>query len=162
MQTVEQTRDWLLSRARVPAATDTVDLLAAAGRVLAQDLVSALDVPPCDNSAMDGYAVRVADAAAALPVSQRIPAGSVPQPLLAASAARIFTGALVPPLADAVVMQEQAEVAAGWQRALHGASQRRAEHPSPWRRHCQWPDRTGLRPTFARRRPGAGGFHRRG
>ena len=110
MQTVEQTRDWLLSRARVPAATDTVDLLAAAGRVLAQDLVSTLDVPPCDNSAMDGYAVRAADAAAALPVSQRIPAGSVPQPLLAASAARIFTGAPVPPLADAVVMQEQAEV----------------------------------------------------
>ena len=72
MQTVEQTRDWLLSRARVPAATDTVDLLAAAGRVLAQDLVSTLDVPPCDNSAMDGYAVRAADATAALPVSQRI------------------------------------------------------------------------------------------
>ncbi len=110
MQTVEQTRDWLLSRARVPAATETVDLLAAAGRVLAQDLVSTVDVPPCDNSAMDGYAVRAADAAAALPVSQRIPAGSVPQPLLAASAARIFTGAPVPPLADAVVMQEQAEV----------------------------------------------------
>ncbi len=110
MQTVEQTRDWLLSRARVPARTDTVDLLAAAGRVLAQDLVSTLDVPPCDNSAMDGYAVRAADAAATLPVSQRIPAGSAPQSLLPGSAARIFTGAPVPPQADAVVMQEQAGV----------------------------------------------------
>jgi len=109
MQTVEQTRDWLLARARVPARTETVPLLQAAGRVLASDLVSTLAVPPHDNSAMDGYAVRAAEAVAALPVSQRIPAGAVPGPLAAGSAARIFTGAPVPPGADAVVMQEQTE-----------------------------------------------------
>ena len=58
---------------------------------------------------MDGYAVRAADCAsgaARLPVSQRIPAGSVPQPLARGTAARIFTGAPIPPGADAVVMQE--------------------------------------------------------
>jgi len=109
MQTVEQTRDWLLARARVPARTETVSLLEAAGRVLASDLVSTLAVPPHDNSAMDGYAVRAAEAATALPVTQRIPAGAVPGPLAAGSAARIFTGAPVPPGADAVVMQEQTE-----------------------------------------------------
>ncbi|MEC5207695.1 molybdopterin molybdotransferase [Vogesella perlucida] len=112
MQTVEQTRDWLLARARVPARTETLPLLQAAGRVLASDLVSTLAVPPHDNSAMDGYAVRAAEAGAALPVSQRIPAGSVPAPLDAGTAARIFTGAPVPPGADAVVMQEQAELQA--------------------------------------------------
>ncbi|MDC7698383.1 molybdopterin molybdotransferase MoeA [Vogesella indigofera] len=112
MQTVDQTRDWLLSRARVVDAIEQVPLLDAAGRVLARELVSPLDVPPHDNSAMDGYAVRAADAANVLPVSQRIPAGAVPQALAAASAARIFTGAVIPPQADAVVMQEQAEVQA--------------------------------------------------
>ena len=110
MQTVDQTRDWLLSRARVVADIEQVPLLDAAGRVLACELVSPLDVPPHDNSAMDGYAVRAADATNVLPVSQRIPAGTLPQALAAASAARIFTGAVIPPQADAVVMQEQAEL----------------------------------------------------
>ncbi|MFM2329098.1 MAG: hypothetical protein RLZZ494_1201, partial [Pseudomonadota bacterium] len=84
--------------------------------VLAQALVSPLDVPPADNTAMDGYALRAADVAAAgtvLPVSQRIPAGVVGQPLAAGTAARIFTGAQVPPGADAVVMQEQCEALPG-------------------------------------------------
>ncbi|MBV8379865.1 MAG: molybdopterin molybdotransferase MoeA [Paucibacter sp.] len=81
------------------------------GRVLAADVVSALDVPPLDNAAMDGYALRVADLAAGqpLPVSQRVPAGSVPQALAAGTCARIFTGAPVPPGADVVVMQEVCE-----------------------------------------------------
>ena len=80
--------------------------------MLAEDVRSGLDVPPADNTSMDGYALRSADVPAAgtlLPVSQRIPAGVVGQPLVPGSAARIFTGAQVPPGADAVVMQEQCE-----------------------------------------------------
>lgn len=110
MQSVDQTRDWLLSQARPLNHSESVSLLDAVGRVLAADVVATLDVPPHDNSAMDGYAVRAADAANPLPVSQRIPAGSQPLPLAAASVARIFTGAPIPADADAVVMQEQAEL----------------------------------------------------
>ncbi len=85
----------------------------ALGRVLAQDVVSPIDVPPQDNTSMDGYAVRAADVPASgtvLPLSQRIAAGHVGAALLAGTAARIFTGAQVPAGADAVVMQEQCEV----------------------------------------------------
>jgi len=81
-------------------------LLEALGRVLAQDIVSVIAVPGGDNSAMDGYTLRAADAAKPLPVSQRIPAGSVGAELQPGTAARIFTGAEIPPGADAVVMQE--------------------------------------------------------
>ena len=87
----------------------------ALGRVLAQDVCSALDVPPADNTSMDGYALRSAEvttAGVALPVSQRIPAGVVGSPLRPGSAARVFTGAQVPAGADAVVMQEQCEATA--------------------------------------------------
>jgi molybdopterin molybdotransferase len=93
------------------AEVETVSTFDALGRVLAADVVSLIDVPPQDNSSMDGYAVRLTDlaAGAALPVSQRIAAGHVGQPLRPASVARIFTGAQVPAGADAVVMQEQAE-----------------------------------------------------
>lgn len=104
----------LLGHARPFAATEAVSTFDADGRVLAQDLVSALQVPPQDNSAMDGYAVRSSDVAAAaapLPVSQRIPAGTAPGPLAPGSAARIFTGAGIPAGADAVVMQEDTEPA---------------------------------------------------
>jgi molybdopterin molybdotransferase len=84
--------------------------------VLAADVRSLLDVPPADNTSMDGYALRAADVPAAgtvLPVVQRIPAGVVGLPLQPGTAARIFTGAQVPPGADAVVMQEQCEAVAG-------------------------------------------------
>ena len=87
----------------------------ALGRVLAQDVRSALDVPPADNTSMDGYALRSAEVTTAgvvLPVSQRIPAGVVGSPLRPGSAARVFTGAQVPAGADAVVMQEQCEATA--------------------------------------------------
>jgi len=90
---------------------ESVSTFDALGRVLAAEVSSALDVPPADNSSMDGYALRCADVPApgvVLPVSQRIPAGVVGQPLLPGSAARIFTGAQVPAGADAVLMQEQA------------------------------------------------------
>jgi molybdopterin molybdotransferase len=87
---------------------ETVSTFEADGRVLAQDVVSALQVPPQDNSSMDGYALRVADCVpgAALPVSQRIAAGASGAPLAARTVARIFTGAPIPVGADAVVMQE--------------------------------------------------------
>ncbi|MDH4290707.1 MAG: molybdopterin molybdotransferase MoeA [Aquincola sp.] len=91
---------------------ETVSTFDALGRVLAADLVSPIDVPPADNSSMDGYAVRGADvpvAGTVLRVSQRIAAGHVGAPLAAGSAARIFTGAQIPMGADAVVMQEQCD-----------------------------------------------------
>jgi molybdopterin molybdotransferase len=106
----------LLATAEVLQATESVSTLDADGRVLAQDVVSALHVPPQDNSSMDGYAVRVQDVTAPgveLPVSQRIPAGSSGTPLLAQSVARIFTGAPVPAGADAIVMQEDCVAVAG-------------------------------------------------
>ncbi len=100
--------------ARIPtpalARAEQIPTFDALGRVLAADVRSLLDVPPADNSAMDGYALRVGDVPAAgtvLPISQRIAAGSVGVPLAPGTAARIFTGAQVPPGADAVVMQEQ-------------------------------------------------------
>ena len=95
--------------------TETLPTPEAWGRILARDLVSPVDVPPADNSAMDGYAVRLADLESGrpLPVSQRIPAGVVGSALEAGTAARIFTGAQVPPGADAVVMQEHCEAQPG-------------------------------------------------
>ena len=89
--------------------------LQADGRVLAQDVVSKLEVPPQDNSSMDGYALRCADLAPgrSLAVSQRIPAGSQGLPLLAGTVARIFTGAPIPLGADAVVMQEDCQAVSG-------------------------------------------------
>ncbi|MGF6294974.1 molybdopterin molybdotransferase [Paraburkholderia youngii] len=103
----------LLDAARAIDGIETLPTLDALNRVLATDVTSPLDVPPMHTSAMDGYAVRIADLAhgSRLPVSQRIPAGHAPAPLAPNSAARIFTGATVPAGADAVVMQEQTEVA---------------------------------------------------
>ncbi|WP_198291671.1 gephyrin-like molybdotransferase Glp [Pseudomonas asplenii] len=90
---------------------ERLPLAAAEGRVLAEDLISSLDLPPWPNSAMDGYALRLADwQGEPLPVSQRIFAGQAPQPLLPGTCARIFTGAPVPAGADCVEMQENAEV----------------------------------------------------
>ncbi len=102
----------LLARAEPALPLERVSTFAADGRVLAQDLVSPLDVPGHDNSSMDGYAVRAADLRErqVFPVSQRIPAGSAAQPLHAQSVARIFTGAPVPEGADAIVMQEEVVV----------------------------------------------------
>jgi len=94
-------------------ATEEVALAAADGRVLAQALVAGLDLPPWDNSAMDGYALRLAEAGGEpLAVSQRIFAGTAPAPLQAGTCARIFTGAPIPQGADCVEMQENAELLA--------------------------------------------------
>jgi molybdopterin molybdotransferase len=110
---VAEALDFLLAAARPVQEIETVPTLEANGRVLAEDQASTLDVPGADNTQMDGYAVRAADCAggaAALAVTQRIPAGSVGSFLAPGTAARIFTGALIPEGADAVVMQEQCEV----------------------------------------------------
>ena len=99
----------LLAGAAPVAEVEEVSTMDAAGRVLARPQTSTMNVPPMDNSAMDGYAVRLADLKAPdtrLRVAQRIPAGSVGKPLEAGTAARIFTGAPVPAGADAIVMQE--------------------------------------------------------
>ena len=91
---------------------ETLSTFDALGRVLQQDLRSPLDVPPADNTSMDGYAMRCADVPSVgvlLAVSQRIPAGAVAAALQPGTAARIFTGAQAPVGADAVVMQEQCE-----------------------------------------------------
>lgn len=83
------------------------------GRVLAQDLVSTLDLPPWPNSAMDGYALNLADwNGEPMPVSQKIFAGQAPEPLQPGTCARIFTGAPVPAGADCVEMQENVQVQA--------------------------------------------------
>jgi molybdopterin molybdotransferase len=106
----------LLAHVSPLAGSEIVSTFDADGRVLAQDLVSALQVPPQDNSSMDGYAVRsseIADEGVVLPISQRIPAGSAAHPLQPGTAARIFTGAPVPAGADAIVMQEDTEAAEG-------------------------------------------------
>jgi len=106
---VDEALEVLLAGARPVAEIEEVPTLEASGRVLARAQASAMDVPPMDNSAMDGYAVRLADVSAPdarLRVAQRIPAGAVGKPLEPGSAARIFTGAPIPPGADAIVMQE--------------------------------------------------------
>lgn len=106
----------LLAGACPVSETQMLPTLAAAGRVLAEAQYATQNSPPQDNSAMDGYAVRIADLEAlgakppfALKISQRIAAGSVGTALAEGSAARIFTGAPIPSGADAVVMQELCE-----------------------------------------------------
>ena len=126
----------LLALAAPLGRTDQVSTFDADGRVLAQDVVSPLQVPPADNSSMDGYAVRAADVTAAgvePPVTQRIAAGQPGTALPPGSAARIFTGAPMPAGADAVVMQEDTETLEG------GARVRIQVVPAPG----QWVRRAG-------------------
>ena len=114
--TLDEALARLLAAVQPLAQPETLTTFDALGRVLAADVASLLDVPPEDNTAMDGYALRVADVSAVatvLPVSQRIPAGVVGEALQPGTAARIFTGAQVPRGADAVVMQEQCEAVDG-------------------------------------------------
>jgi molybdopterin molybdotransferase len=114
MLTVEQALAQVLASADAITDVEIVPTLQACGRVLATGVVATVDVPPMDNSQMDGYAVRSLDIPAVpttLPVSQRIAAGHVGAPLEPGTAARIFTGAPVPPGADAIVMQESCSAA---------------------------------------------------
>ena len=91
--------------------SEPVALSEARQRVLANDLVATLDLPPWPNSAMDGYALNIDDwNGQPLAVSQRIFAGQAPQALLAGTCARIFTGAPVPEGGNSVEMQENVEL----------------------------------------------------
>lgn len=107
----------LLSYAKSVHKSRKVPLNQALGRVLAEDQRSVVNVPPNDNSAMDGYAVNVADLTGTehcqLPVNQRIPAGADPDSLTPGNAARIFTGAKIPQGANAVIKQEDCEALDG-------------------------------------------------
>ena len=110
MLSVAEAQAFMLGAARPVVEVELVDTMRANGRVLATAQTSTLNVPERDNTQMDGYAVRAQDCAsgaASLPVSQRIAAGHVGQPLQPGTAARIFTGAPLPDGADCVVMQEQ-------------------------------------------------------
>jgi len=102
----------LLASARPVAEVEEVPTLEATRRVLARAQRSTMDVPPMDNSAMDGYAVRRDEVSAGkkFRVAQKIMAGAVGKPLEPGTAARIFTGAPIPEGADAIVMQEFAAV----------------------------------------------------
>ncbi len=112
MLSVSEAIGLLLNDCKRLVEGEEIDLVSSLGRSLAQDIIAPIDVPPADNSAMDGYAFRHAEwpgAEKAIPLSQRITAGSVPRALSPGTAARIFTGAEVPEGADTVVMQEHCE-----------------------------------------------------
>src|ERR1700694_513991 len=106
---VDEALEVLLSRAKAVSELEEIPTLEATNRVLARAQRSTMDVPPMDNSAMDGYAVRTGDGTR-LRVAQKITAGSMGKPLEPGTAARIFTGAPIPPGADGVVMQEHCDV----------------------------------------------------
>lgn len=113
MLTAQQALDHLLSNTVAVNEAEKVNTQAALGRILAEDVKSMVDVPPLDNTSMDGYAVRCTDTATpgqTLRIAQRIPAGSIGTQLESGTAALIFTGAPVHPGVDAVVMQEDCTV----------------------------------------------------
>lgn len=135
MLAVSAALEVLLAAIRPVSDVETIPTLAANGRVLAAPQTSLLDVPPLDNTQMDGYAVRAADCVsgqARLSVAQRIPAGQIGQALLSGTAARIFTGASIPEGADAVVMQEQCE----FDPASQTVTIRHAPQPGEWVRRA--------------------------
>ena len=111
LMSVENARERLLSQAEPAAGFETIALDQALGRILGDDIIAPRAVPPADNSAMDGFAVRSTDVVVGQPISieQIIPAGRPGQPLSPGRAARIFTGGEMPVGADAVLIQEDAE-----------------------------------------------------
>ena len=109
MLSVSAAIDKLITTATATSRVEKVSVLGSLGRILATDIIASVDVPPADNSAMDGYAFCYAEALKnnfQLPLSQRIPAGTAPQSLTPSTIARIFTGAEMPADADTVAMQE--------------------------------------------------------
>lgn len=110
MISVDQALEQLLESAEAVCATETVAIQKALSRVLAEPICSAVDVPPADNSSMDGYAVVATEVEAGTPykISQRITAGQPPRSHTPGTATRIFTGAEIPEGADAVIIQEHA------------------------------------------------------
>ncbi len=138
LKELDQALAELLALAAALPNVESVRTFDGDGRVLAQDLTATNNVPAHDNSAMDGYALRSADwqsADTVLPVSQRVPAGVKPsglQPLAAASVARIFTGAPIPPGADAVVMQEHCQTQASADGTVAGIRIESQPKPGAW------------------------------
>lgn len=114
MKSFDEALSFLLDKVTVTELTETVSCAEARGRILAVPVISSVNVPPYDNSQMDGYAVDVIDLTheELFEVSQRIPAGSLPSPLQMGTVARIFTGAPIPEGANAVIMQEQTQLQA--------------------------------------------------
>lgn len=114
---IDEALDLLQQKANPLQETELIDLVDANGRVLAESIVSTINVPPHDNSAMDGYAVRYGDFDKQdnqpFEISQRICAGDIGAPLKARAVARIFTGAPIPEGADTVIMQERCIVSNG-------------------------------------------------
>ena len=119
---LREARAQILAQAPAAPAMECESLQRCLGRVLAEDIVATRDVPPSDNSAMDGYALRYGDLPGPISVSQRIPAGSAASALEPGTAARIFTGGVLPPGADTVVMQENT--------VEHAGSVTISEHPA--------------------------------
>jgi len=115
MKTFDEALHYLLTKVTPTTATETVSVFDALGRVLAEPIVSPVNVPPHDNSMMDGYALHSFDLehCDTFDVSQRIPAGATPDKLKTGTAARIFTGAPIPEGANVVIMQEQTEAHPG-------------------------------------------------
>ncbi|MES9970826.1 MAG: gephyrin-like molybdotransferase Glp [Candidatus Thiodiazotropha sp.] len=133
LKPVDEALSFLLDQVKPITGLETLGLNEALGRVLAAPVKSQVDVPPWDNSAMDGFAVNTQDLQkyeGRLSVAQRIPAGSTGTPLAPGTAARIFTGAPVPEGADAVVIQEVCKIDGNeveiTQSAASGANIRRA------------------------------------
>lgn len=104
---VENALATMLAMAPNAQVSESLSLMHCAGRVLAVDVISAVNVPPADNSSMDGYALRFQDRFAPLPISQRIAAGHPATALKWGTCARLFTGSEIPEGADLVVMQEE-------------------------------------------------------
>ncbi|MFZ9983541.1 MAG: gephyrin-like molybdotransferase Glp [Burkholderiaceae bacterium] len=121
VKTLTEAMDWLLAQSGPPPQAQRIPIASALGRILAETIRSPLAVPAFDNAQMDGFAVRSGEiqSGTVLPVSQRIPAGAVAEPLLPQTAARVFTGAPMPAGADAVVMQEDTEILADGQVRFH-------------------------------------------
>lgn len=125
-----------LIRARLPVLSgiETVPLAGADGRVLAEDLIAPLDLPPFDNAAVDGYALRAGDLAVEgetrLPIGGRVPAGHPAADPDPGAVVRIFTGAPMPPGTDTVAMQEDVRIEGGTvvlpEGLLPGSNRRRA------------------------------------
>ncbi|MFL0801926.1 MAG: molybdopterin molybdotransferase MoeA [Agarilytica sp.] len=109
---VDEARQKIVESANTINTTEMIDINNCLGRVLAEDVLSSIDVPPADNSAMDGFVLNhddVKTVPCTLKISQRIPAGASPAPLASHTAARIFTGAEIPKNGDAVVIQENCD-----------------------------------------------------
>ena len=115
MKLLQQAQAELQANQAVVSKVERVPLMSSLGRIAACNVQSSLAIPPADNSAMDGFAVRyedldtTANSSNTLPISQRLPAGAKPAPLQAGTVARIFTGANMPDGADTVVIQENCE-----------------------------------------------------